>query len=169
MQTPGPSDTPNRLDDRIIATVFSPSVARLIGDMFQRWQESNREAVPARDTIDPFSMQDLLPDVAIMEFVAAKRDWRYALVGERVREMIGGEVKGRMLSDVLAKSGDGARVGKFYQDTALWRWPTITFGQHTVGYATQGTFARLLFPYRRQGDEVDTLLLVLIRLGPDGR
>lgn len=168
MSRGGVSDTAERLSDRMISELFPAELRASISALFKRWYESGAPDAPMRATIDPLSMPELLPDLAIMEFVAADiatgSDWRYVLVGERVREMIGGTVKGRMLSDVLSVDENPARVRKFYDVTRSLRFPTLTFGQHTVGYATQREFARLLFPYRDPDGEINTLLLLLIYL-----
>ena len=160
-----PSDQADVLDEPTIVARLPARYAKDIVDLHRQWQVLAGGDAPARDTIDPLSMPRLLPVLAIMELVVDVDDWRYALVGEEVRQMIGGSVKGRLLGDVLAGDADDARrVRKLYDETVSVGRPTISFGRHTVGFGTQREFARLLFPYRDRNGALTTLLLLLVYL-----
>lgn len=159
------SDKPDLLDEATLRERLPSRSAGDIARLLQHWNELAGEHTPQRSSIDPLNMPpQLLPILAIMEYAPEANDWRYALVGERIREMIGSSVKGRMLGDVLAKSDDARRVRALYDETVKLRRPTISFGQHTVGFATRRDFARILFPYANGDGEISTLLLLLTYL-----
>lgn len=165
MPRTSPSDLPDVLDEPTIAARLPARYSTHIVDLHRQWHALAGGAVPARDGIDPLSMPRLLPVLAIMELVPEANDWRYALVGEEVRQMIGGSVKGRLLGDVLARDQDDARrVRRLYDETIHLRQPTISFGRHTVGFGTHREFARLLFPYHDRTSALTTLLLLLVYL-----
>jgi hypothetical protein len=165
MPRTSPSELPDLLDEPTIVARLPARYAKDMLALYRQWHALGGGEAPARDTIDPLSMPRLLPVLAIMEMAPEANDWRYALVGEEVRQMIGGSVKGRLLGDVLAKDAEDARrVRSLYDETIRLGQPTISFGRHTVGFKTYREFGRLLFPYRDRSSALTTLLLLLVYL-----
>lgn len=80
-----------------------PSVLAFVRDYWQAKRGSR--AMPARNDISPAQLKTQLPHILIADVVDGGADFRYRLVGTRLREFFRTEPSGNLMSEALASFG----------------------------------------------------------------
>ena len=107
------------------AKAFSATLSPFARLAFDYWDgKRGVRPMPARRDLDPVEMRAFLPQVMLLEVLDGGRDFFCRVVGSDVRERIGFEMTGRLLSEL---NGEPAIVGSIleeYREVVRLRRPT---------------------------------------------
>ncbi len=122
--------------------------------------------LPGRQHIDPLEIPDLLPFMMLIDVVrqqAGPSRYRLRLVGTEVVGIQGGDNTGRYVEDVLtAEEGEGIRQG--YDEIVRSKQPEYRSGVVATPGREHVAYERVAFPLAADGEHVDMLIFVFVRL-----
>ncbi len=113
--------------------------------------------MPPRSAIDPADIPALLPAVFLVDVLESPRDYRFRLAGTDLREVIGVELTGRRVGDVLPP--DFATDVRIRWDAVVeQRRPMVCKGHLWIEHREFIRWQDIILPLSTDGRTVDKLL-----------
>ena len=143
---------PSALDDPRFRWLFDYWLDRLVDG-----------SLPSRADVDPIDFPHLLGRLNLIEVLReeGRLRFRYRLFGTKVSDMIGRDLTGRLLEDVVLPI-DYRKIGAVHREVVETRRPH--FWQIPVPFIDRdfGSYRRLLLPLAEDGATVDLLMSLVI-------
>jgi hypothetical protein len=115
----------------------------------QYWEEKRgRRRMPSRGDVDPKEIKTLLPQVLLADVMSGGNDFRYRLVGSRLRPYFPAEATGRIMSEALAPFGEVTVTATLavYRTVAIERVPLRVIGPGETFSQPSKFFESILLP-----------------------
>lgn len=115
--------------------------------------------MPGRRDIDPKEIKSLLPQVLLVDVLDGGNDFRYRLLGSKLRPYFPDEVTGKIMSEALAPFGAqtaGATLS-VYRSVAIERTPLRIMGPGETFAQASKFFEAILLPL---GDDENTANMI---------
>jgi len=122
--------------------------------------------LPGRQHIDPLEIPDLLPFLMLLDVVPqapAPARYRIRLVGTEVVSIQGADHTGRFTDEVLTAE-EGASIVGSYEEILRSHRPQYRHGTVATPGREHIVYERVAFPLAADGEHVDMLLFVFVRL-----
>jgi hypothetical protein len=122
--------------------------------------------LPGRQHIDPLEIPDLLPYVMLLDVVAQASGparYRIRLAGTEVVRIQGADNTGRFTDEVLTAE-EGAAIMRNYEEILRDRRPQFRHGTVATPGREHVVYERIAFPLASDGEHVDMLIFVFVRL-----
>jgi len=121
--------------------------------------------LPGRQHIDPSELADLAPHIVLIDVApqeTGKLRYRVRLMGTEVVEMMGKDLTGKYVGEVLP--GPAAdQLAHLYGNVLLTRAPQYRTGKFERPGREHVGYERVAFPLASDGENVDMLMLIFNR------
>jgi hypothetical protein len=94
-----------------------PAVLAFVRDYWQAKRGSR--AMPGRNDISPAQLKLQLPQILLVDVVGDGVDFRYRLVGSRLRDFFQSEPSGQLMSETIAPFGASSRPLRYRSQDVL--------------------------------------------------
>ena len=139
---------------------FSAGLSPLARAAFEYWNgRRGARPMPARRDIDPLDMRAWLPQAMLFDVLDGGRDFFCRVAGTDIRERIGVEMTGRLLSELNGEPAVVQGILEEYREVVRLRRPTSA--RHDFVNRVTGRpkiYERLTMPLSADGATVDMLL-----------
>ncbi|HEY1710963.1 MAG TPA: PAS domain-containing protein [Rhizomicrobium sp.] len=132
----------------------------LLAEMRGYWmRKRNDHGFPGRKDIVPSDIKKWLPQILLAEPVNGGGDFRYRLVGSKLRESFPSEPTGKLMSDVLAPFGEETvkKTVEVYGSILTLREPLRIRGDGAWYGRTSRYFEALLTPLSDDGHAINMI------------
>ena len=141
------------------AAAFSAALSPFARAAFDYWNNKRGERpMPARRDLDPIEMRSFLPQVMLLDVLDGGRDFFCRVVGSDIRERIGFELTGRLLSELNGEPNVVQAILEEYREVVRLRRPT--YARHDFINRITGrpkVYERLTTPLSDDGAVVNML------------
>jgi hypothetical protein len=124
--------------------------------------------LPGRQHIDPTEIADLLPGLMLLDVVpqpGGEPRFRVRLAGTEVIREFGSEMTGRFIDELLHGPSAPEIIGQ-YREIVRTRTPRYRCGSVAAAGREHLGYERLTFPLAADGERVDMLISVFVRISP---
>lgn len=107
------------------AAAFAATLTPFARSAFDYWNvKRGARHMPARRDLDPLDMRAFLPQVMLLDVLDGGRDFFCRVCGSDIRERIGVEMTGRLLSELNGEPEVVKRILEEYREVVRLRRPT---------------------------------------------
>jgi hypothetical protein len=146
------------------AEAFAAGLSPFSQSVFAYWNgKRGSRPMPARRDLDPLEMRGFLPQVMLLDVLDGGRDFFCRVVGSDIRERIGFEMTGRLLSELNGEPAVVEAILEEYREVVRLRRPTSArhdfvnrvtgrpkvYERLTMPLSDDGTAVNMLFGVRR--------------------
>lgn len=141
----------------------------LLRQLYGYWDDKRGDrAMPARRDLDPLDIPGLLRHLILLDVTHDPLRFQVRLYGTEVTELRGHDLTGRYLYEGKT-TAIGAQTRPWNVATVETRRPHYVTGPYTdISDSRIGTFHRLGLPLSEDGEQVDMLMIGLVREWEDG-
>ncbi len=127
--------------------------------------------LPGRQHIDPAEIYDIAPYVMMIDVIREEgREPRYRirLMGTEVVALQGANGTGKFADEILTDP-EGIKIIRRYDEILRTRQPQYRRGTVATVGRTHMHYERIAFPLARDGENVDMLIFVFGKIGPEAK